>query len=491
MAQIITQTNAVISQEDVDLAGKYVFSAFGGGRGSENMHKLRQVYSIRDQIAGSMGACDPELAITFITITSAMASIPDIVDGLQKSDVRLLSRLAVTMAKRDPSKALEIGLASLKKGLSEDHIALLKTLASSDKKALEKFASAIVDKVRADSDGPDIWMLRSLLTAADDNYRATASGGARYFDQMQMREIATVLAKKAVDDGYMLSLDLIERYAPASYAEMSAKMRIKGRGWSNANAAVANAMANAAARADVADAYSQSPEEKAREERQKRYQDEQKERGDAVEAVAKMDGKMSAAERQKLIDRVHAVIARSRNRAENAGYLAITAYGVNTVGDKATALELLREADGYLNPDPRNYEDFMSSWAVATAYAEIDTEQAFSRVEMIVSRLNETVNAAAKVAEFIDTRNEIIYDGEFLLGAFGGSEARSLSGMMTAFRSPVRKMGKFDLVRLKAITDRIDRPEARVFIKLFVLKALTGEDVKGSLYDISRSEEIY
>ena len=100
---------------------------------------------------------------------------------------------------------------------------------------------------------------------------------------------------------------------------------------------------------------------------------------------------------------------------------------VAKAGDKELADEIMRDAERLVNPQPKNYQDFMLSWMLASGYAEADPDKAFPLLETTILRANETISAFVKVAEFIDVNEEMIDDGEVQVGMFGGSMIRGMT----------------------------------------------------------------
>jgi hypothetical protein len=168
---------------------------------------------------------------------------------------------------------------------------------------------------------------------------------------------------------------------------------------------------------------------------------------------------------------------------------AFLATQLNKAGDKQLASEVLRDAASLVNPQPKNYRDFMLSWTLATGYASADPSLAFPLLEDTIYRANDTIAAFIKVAEFIDVGEEIIADGELQVGAFGGSMVRGLTKELGMADSTIQMLARTDLTRTRDLTNRFDRVEVRVLAKMLVLRAVLDQKKPGSWMDGSGSPD--
>jgi hypothetical protein len=154
-------------------------------------------------------------------------------------------------------------------------------------------------------------------------------------------------------------------------------------------------------------------------------------------------------------------------------------------GDKESASQIMDDARSLINPQPKNYREYTETWIVITGYAGVDTEKAFPMLENTIFRLNETISAAIKVAEFIDTSNDIIEDGEVQVGSFGGEITRGLLRSLGTIDMTIQNLAKADFVRAKALTNKFERQEIRILAKMIVLRGILGEShpSNGEIFD--------
>src|SRR5690606_19282054 len=122
------------------------------------------------------------------------------------------------------------------------------------------------------------------------------------------------------------------------------------------------------------------------------------------------------------------ILMRTPGRASKISGLSALAASVSAAGDKELASELMREAAGLVNPQPKNYQDLMFTLILAAGYASAEPDKAFPVLEDTIFRANQLISAVVTLAEFADVNEEIIADGEFQVGAFGGQMIRSMTG---------------------------------------------------------------
>ncbi|MEO8073526.1 MAG: hypothetical protein ABI686_09785 [Acidobacteriota bacterium] len=137
------------------------------------------------------------------------------------------------------------------------------------------------------------------------------------------------------------------------------------------------------------------------------------------------------------------------------------------------------ESRAMVNLQPKNYMDFMQVWLLASGYAQVDADKAFPFLEDAIFRLNDTISAFVKVGEFIDVNGDMIEDGEIQVGSFGGDISRELLRNLGATDTTIRSLAVADFARTRALTNKFDRPEARILAKMLVLRGiLVAEKVK-------------
>jgi hypothetical protein len=216
------------------------------------------------------------------------------------------------------------------------------------------------------------------------------------------------------------------------------------------------------------------------EERESRRKAEQK----LFEDLSSLSGKtLSKEERDKFVEQARKVIAGTPGRDKKLTALSLLAAQVARMGDKVLAAEIMQDAERYANPQPKNYQDFMLTWMLASGYAATDPDRAFTLLESTILRANETISAFVKVGEFMDVQEEMISDGEVQVGMFGGSMLRQMTKELGIADSTIRLLAAADFQKTANLTNTFDRTEMRVLAKLLVLRSVLGPkdvgDAKG------------
>jgi hypothetical protein len=191
-------------------------------------------------------------------------------------------------------------------------------------------------------------------------------------------------------------------------------------------------------------------------------------------------GELPKEEREKVIAQSRKILMQTRGKDKQIMGLSMLASQVARAGDKQLAAEIMRDAEGLVNPNPKNYQDFMYTWMLASGYAEADPDKAFPILESAIGRANDLIAAFVKVGEFIDVTEEMISDGEAQVGAFGGGMIRGLSRELGVAETTIQTLVKADFGKTRALTNRFERPEVRILAKMLVLRSVLGKKPEAS-----------
>lgn len=466
-----------------DVKEDYYGGGFLGGEFNEKaklMRKLQKAVSVRQQIVASIAEHDPQLALDFYD-----ASLNSITNAELRQrftgDAYFVTRLLTEIAQKDPNKAAEFGRKSLANGVNYQHLELLKKIYAKDVDKGAEFAEEMVKKLKdAKSESEEYYMLGSVLQLGADNFaKAKKDNKKPMFTEQTLRDLTEVLAQsllKSEEPRGMEYVELIEKFSPSRAVQIRARNNsrtsLSNRSSYVGNAApriyaanVANAPANSAAVTSNRDSAASSDEVPSEE--------------DLMKNLTNLQNKdLPKEEREKVITKARKIISSLPGKQAKIFALSNLAAQVYKVGDKDLAAEIMREAEGLVNLQPKNYQDYIEVWLLINGYAQSDANKAFPILEDAVSRINETLNAFVKVAEFIDVQGEIIDDGEVQVGAFGGSMVREITNGLGQTDSVLRNLAKADMVRMRSVTNRFDKPEVRVLAKMLVLRAVFGETQK-------------
>jgi hypothetical protein len=500
---VVTEFKELLSQLDAQmnmpvLDDDDIFSPgfFGGYGKSKAERKLRIAMAVRQQIAMSLAEHAPDLAYNFYYDSINLITNAAFRKETEQSDKYFESRLLTLIAESDAAKAVNYGKESIKRGLNNNHIEMLKKIYAKDVDKGIEFGSAILSRMKSDKP-KDSYFYSSLLSFGGSNFEASKKPGGRkaIYSQNDLRDIADEFAQFALSDSedfmfYMItnSLDEIERYAPSRAVQIRAKFKQTATGSSNAAANVMMAAANAAntvanaARANSNTSY--EAEQRVREEREKR---EKQMMADVLRLGKK---ELPKEERAKIIAESRKIISQTPGKDKKIIALSLLAAQVAKAGDKELADEIMRDAERLVNPEPRNYNDFMLSWMLASGYAEANPDKAFPLLETTILRANETISAFIKVAEFIDVNAEMVDEGEVQVGMFGGEMIRSMTRELGMATAPLKTLARADFEKTRNLTNVFDRTETRVLAKMLILRAVLDKREIKKLDDEAMTEMI-
>jgi hypothetical protein len=450
--------------------------------------KFRTAVGVRQQIAMSIAEHDPELAFSFYNDSLTAISNSEFRKQMEDRDTYFESQLMAQMADTNAAKAADIGRRSLEKGLTNQQIELLKKLYTKDPDRAAEFGTNILSRLKAEKpESVNLRAVSSLLEWGGTTFEASRkSGGKRsVYTQAELRDIADLLAQaimsRTSESGFALRMaDMLDKYSPGRGVQVRAKYgNARGpgpgrgrRGTSGAPPpAIGRGSANAGGVAVSGTDAGNANALRAQSEREERDRAEKR----MFENAAKLSSKtLSREERERIVNDARQTIARLAGTEKKIAAFSFLAIQLNKTGEKELASEMLREAAALVNPQPKNYRDFMLSWVLATSYASAEPELAFPLLEDTIYRANDTIAAFVKVAEFIDVGEEIVADGELQVGAFGGAMVRGLTKELGMADATLQLLAKADFQKTCDLTNRFDRAEVRVLAKMLVLRAVLG-----------------
>lgn len=469
--------NAASDGSEEELLG---FSLFGRGRSTAE-RKIAVALMVRQQIALGLAEHDGDMAYAFFMETGSLLSNPTLRESQEMADKTFEYQLMQQIAEKDVSKAVKYGKQSLKAGIDDRHLELLKKIYAKDTEKGIEFAQAIVAHLRSDKEAmKDSWVYGGFLKYGNEILAASKKSESKkdpVFSESDLRAIAEqfaqiLLSPEETDVGLNTDdqIQLIEKYSPSGAAQIRKKFKIDGPATEiklGTNAAYTAAMAGRGNSNMMSNTMIDVIDEGQREAeaRNKEF----------TEGIKSLDKPLSKEEREKTVAKARSLISKTKGAEAKIASLTLLAAQVAKAGDRELAAEIMQEADKLVNPLPKNYRDYLLSWLLASSYAESDPEKAFPLLERTIMRANETLAAFAKVAEFIDVNEEMISDGEVQVGAFGGSMLRGMTRELGIANTTLISLAKADFGKMKAVTETFDRLEVRVLAKMLVLRALLDE----------------
>ena len=427
--------------------------------------KFSKAMGVRRQIALSLAEHAPELAFGFFSDTLTLLTNPKYRDEVAGEDKTFELQLIKEIARHDPTKALDYTKKNMAGGVGYAHLELLKKIYDRDADKGVALASEIVAKLKSSKVDPDnLWTLRSALQMGAESLDQNKTGGKKsMFAEADLRDLAELMAQsilarqKDENADFSGSLPLIERFAPARAVQIKAKFPPK-------------AVVKKPEDEDPDDEFDQLVAA-----RTASTASTEK----ALAEVEKVGGELSKEERAKAVETSRKTIAELPTRQAKITAYSGLAVQVAKAGDRELAAEIMRDAQALVNPAPKHYRDYLETWMLINGLAEADPEKAFPVLDETIYRLNGTLEAFIKVAEFIDVAGEIIDDGELQVGSFGGSMIREVTGSLTMADGMIRQLTAADFGKMKAVTGKFERTEIRVLAKMLVLRAVLGSKQAG------------
>ena len=455
--------------------------------------KLMKALEMRQQIAMSLAEHEPDMALAFFYDSLSTITNKEFREKADDRDSTFEVQLMTQVAETNAAKASQFAAKAIEKGFGYQHLELLKKIYAKDADKGIEFASAVVGHYKSNKlEGSDMWVLHSLIEFGESTAVKLPKADAKkpVLTTSELRDLTEVLAQEVLANagdgegesglGYMATF---EKYTPTRAAQIKAKYRSKIAGGvgnyrvmsgdtSIATANAANAAANAMAYASNVAAVTPDADRRAKAV-EERLEAERK----LMEEVATLGTKkLPKEEREKIVTQARKVIGRSGGKDKKILGLSTLALQVSKAGDKELAAEIMKEAETFVNLQPKNYQDYVLNWMLISGYSEVDADKAFPMLTDTILRLNGTIEAFVKAAEFIDVQEEIIGDGEVQVGQFGGSMLRGMTSELKIAEPTLRSLAKADFARTRAAANSFDRTEVRVLAKMLVIRAILGDN---------------
>lgn len=453
--------------------------------------KYRIAMAVRQQMTSSIAEHDPDVALGFYYDTAS--TNPRFEKSYGYRDMYFETSLLSQIAEKNAAKAAQLAVRSLDKGINYQHIDLLRKIYEKDADKGVEFGSALISKAREGNFLPEnMFAAGALLNYGAEVLEQSRTNGKKpVFSLSDLRSLADAMGRAILDkkkdeaSSGLAYLGAIEQFTPSRAAQIRARFAI-GRGDGDVYLGNANMAANKSVRlasntastvaeeieTDAVPMTNSSNANRARQEQEAKFAAEKKLMDD-VASIGK--GQLPKEERDRVVAQVRKILMQSQGRDKQIMGLSMLAGQVARAGDKELAAEIMRDVERLVNPNPKNYQDFIFTWMLASGYADSNPDKAFPILEDAIGRANSIISAFAQAAEFIDVSEEMISDGEAQVGAFGGGMIRGLGKELGIAEAAIGSLVKADFAKTKGLTNRFERPEIRVLAKMLVLRAVLGK----------------
>ena len=294
---------------------------------SRVVRRFTTAMAVRQQITMSIAEHDPELAFSFYNDSLSAISNPEFRKDVEREDPYFETRLLSQIAESNPTKAAQLGIASIKKGVTYQHIDLLKKIYAKDSEKGIEFAGAMLSKLKSDKldTSAGFYVVDNLIRYGEQMLDASKKPGGKppIYTFGELRDLAELLAQALLnrngdEDSIGSSyLETIQKYSPGRAAQIRAKFKIPtGMGSSNnSNSNAKRAISNVLYRGD-SNSVSNSNVDVEREEREKLEKT-------TIEDVQKLTTKeLPKEEREKVIAQARKIISQTPGRDKRSWDLA-------------------------------------------------------------------------------------------------------------------------------------------------------------------------
>lgn len=442
--------------------------------------RLSKAVVVRQQIAMALAAHDAEAAYQFVSQTSQLVTDETFKKQIEQQNAQLETAIIEFMANQDVDKALALARKALKIKFRTSMLGLAEKVYAKDKDKGLEFASEIIAKVLSEVKEKDVnfQSVEKVLTFHSD----LKPGEKPIFSESSRKELAesfadVLIRAENIDEIYRMDsyVEAIERFSPSSANRL--RNKFKDEIVSDALTPVdrmreAGRRATEEAKVAARDAVDKV-EEVSKDDVDSNAEDENEEFLENLK-----DGKLKdlpEEEKKKFIEEAQKILASTSNPTEKIMGLSGLAMVVKQLGDDEFASQLMGEASQLVTSQPKTYLDFMQVWTLASGYALVDAEKSFPILDDVVFRLNDTIEAFVKVAEFIDVSEDMIIDNEVQLGSFGGAMTRGLIGSLKNSDTVLRSMAENDFEKTKSLADRFSRREVRIMAKMLIMRSVLDD----------------
>ncbi len=469
--QLLTELNQQYSTLEASEKTEEVYDDYLFGEAttkSKVLRKVEKAMGVRQQIALSIAEHNAETGYEFFNSTSQIITNDELSQRISYRDLYTELKLLDFMAEQDIDKSIEAARKLIAKGKGFEILGLVKKIYDKDDKKGAALGEELISKMKSDSINPaNQYYFSGILNMGIENLEKIKDTPNKkpLFSRESLRDIADLLGQQILKYDTKEFTDaeqyaaLIEKFSPARAAQIRLKFKEAKKNETDSNR-------NTRVETDT-DSVSNRRNESNEQQQQ------------ITEEVKKLQNKdLPKEEREKVIAKMREIISKVKSREQKIIGLSLLASQVANFGDKELANEIMTEARNLVTTSPKTYKDYLSVWMLASGYTQVDTDKAFPLLEDTIFRLNETVSAFIKVAEFIDVNAEIIEDGEVQVGSFGGELTRGLLSELGVANQPLLTLAKADFARTKGLTDKFDRLEVRILAKMLIIRAVFGETNK-------------
>lgn len=424
--------------------------------------KIRKASAMISNLVKILSKHDSEMAFQYLQETKQIINNQEFERRTRNTFRNLEATIARRLAEQDVTKSLEFARKKLFEGFSYQIANLLGTIYRKDAEKGAEFAKEILDKAKTSNlNNNSTWFLMRLLRQGSSSFersKQSKSDKPPMFGEQSLQELANLVSdqylknsngrrSRRVSKG---NLDLIAKYAPQKAAQISQRQsqnNIRGSG----------VRVNENGQKDNFRAAMQNISKAKRE-----YQQ------DIRKSISGLNAEgVTPEQRREIIQQTRGKILAVNNsdfRFTNLVWLAIAA---KNSGEIEYAQMLLSQAEGFVNRQPQDREDFRKNRRLADAYASVYPEKSFEILEDLIYRLNGVIESYIKYSQYQSNRT-ITENGELLLN----SNTRQFTNYLAFSPNVYKTLAESDFNRTRNLADKFTRLELRVDARLKIAGGL-------------------
>lgn len=425
-----------------------------------------------------------------------------------RQEIALEQSFAVLAAEQNPDKAIKLIKDSLAKGISWNVLPLLQKLYKKDEKKATELADDVISKI-VDTDltkkQDDLSAaIRFLQYATNPNAPKDTKEKQFKFTDSQLKNLANKIADTFLQPSKSLEMMMgmsqampsLEKYAPGKIGMLKQKQAETMKNmppevkkfeqqqkiWNqnttpeelladlpklneyekiSAYQSINNKLGQIDDEARAKKIIEQIPDEKARADASERFE------SGKISRLAK-DGKLDEA--KKLIGN----LGKKKTQIQKLVALAMEFQKKATEKDHETAVNLMKDAKALTNEYPEDEDELNDLMEIVRGYATVDSIEAFRIFDPIVDQINDFVQASAILSKY-NKRDRNFKKTELLMK----TDDNTYNGLMLFRYIPqIQLLGKADLNRMFTLSDKFQRNDARIIVKLFVAQGFLKEEKK-------------
>ncbi len=425
-----------------------------------------------------------------------------------QNEIALEQSFAVLAAEQNPDKAIKLIKDSLAKGISWNVLPLLQKLYKKDEKKATQLADDVISKI-VDTDltkkKDDLSAaIRFLQYATNPNAPKATKEKPFKFTDLQLKNLAAKIADTFLQPSNSLEMMMgmtqampsLEKFVPEKAGMLKQKQaetmknmppevkrfQQQEKIWSqnstpediltelpklneyekiSAYQSINNKLGQMDDEARAKKIIEQIPDEKARAEASEKFE------SGKISRLAK-DGKLDEA--KKLIGN----LGKKKTQIQKLVSLAMEFQKKATDKDHETAVGLMKDAKTLANEYPEDEDELNDLMEIVRGYATVDAVEAFRIFDPIVDQINDFVQASAILSKY-NKRDRNFKKAELLMKVNGNT----YNGLMLFRYIPqIQLLGKADLNRMISLSDKFQRNDARIIVKLFVAQGFLKEEKK-------------